>query len=471
MSMQWACLFLPQLALDDVLRRVHDPDAPIALVHGPQQRRVLHSVNPAARALGLRPGMTLAAAQAFGIAYRAVDFDPDAVERCRQLLAAWAYAYSSQVSLELPHAVVLEIGRSRRLFGSWAQLVPRMREELRAMGFRHRVVVAPNPWAARALANMQDDLVVDEGTLRRRLGELPLARSGLPRDVSVALARMGVQRWHQLRALPRASIARRFSMAVIDHVDRLEGGGPCTLTWHRPPDHFEARIEFEYDVESSQSLLFPLRRLTADLAAFLRGRDGGVQRFSLWLEHERTDDSEVVVGLLAPEREAGVLFELARGRLERASLPAPTRGLRLRATDLPPFVPEASDLFDTRAHRHQPWPQLRERLRARLGDDAVRTPGWHADHRPERVLDGEGPPSIPQRPMPRRPGWLMPAPAAPRERIETVLAGPERIEAGWWDDDDVRRDYYVADTVTGRRLWVFRDAQIDTGLFVQGLFG
>jgi protein ImuB len=469
--MQWACLFLPQLALDDVLRRLHDPDTPTALVHGPQQRRLLHSVNPAARALGLRPGMTLAAAQAFGIAYRAVDLDTDAVDRCRQLLAAWAYAYSSQVSLELPHAVVLEIGRSRRLFGTCAQLVPRMREELRAMGFRHRVVVAPNPWAARALANVQDEVVVDEAMLRRRLGELPLARSGLPRDVSVALARMGVRRWHQLRALPRASIARRFGTSVLEHVDRLESSGHCTLTWHRPPDHFEARIEFEYDVESSQSLLFPLRRLTADLAAFLRGRDGGVQRLSLWLEHERCDDSEVVVGLLAPEREADVLFELARGRLERASLPAPTRGLRLRATDLPPFVPEATDLFDTRAHRHQPWPHLRERLRARLGDDAVRVPQWRADHRPERVLEGEGPMPMPPRSMPRRPGWLLPRPVPCHASIEARIAGPERIEAGWWEDDDVRRDYYVADASTGQRLWVFRDAQLDVGEQLQGLFG
>lgn len=470
--MQWACLFLPQLALDDVLRRMDDPERPTALVDGPHQRRVLHAVNRSARALGLRPGMTLAAAQAFGIHYRAVDFDPAAAERGRQLLAAWAYAYSSQVSLDLPHAVVLEIGRSRRLFGTWTQLVPRLREELRAMGFRHRVVVAPNPWAARALANMHDDLVVDDATLRRRLGELPLARSGLPRDVSVALARMGVRRWHQLRALPRASIARRFSTSVLEHIDRLEGGAANTLTWHRPPDHFEARIEFEYDVESSQSLLFPLRRLTADLSAFLRGRDGGVQRFSLWLEHERCADTEVVIGLLSPEREANVLFDLARGRLERAHLPAPARGLRLHAADLPRFVPEATDLLDTRAHRHQPWPQLRERLRARLGDDAVRAPGWRADHRPERVL-GDAPPSPAALPrsMPRRPGWLLPKPTACREPVGPVLAGPERIEAGWWEDDDVRRDYYVADALSGQRLWLFRDVQVDVGLHLQGLFG
>jgi protein ImuB len=63
------------------------------------------------------------------------------------------------------------------------------------------------------------------------------------------------------------------------------------------------------------------------------------------------------------------------------------------------------------------------------------------------------------------------APTACREPVDAVLAGPERIESGWWDDDDVRRDYYVADTAAGRRLWMFRDVQTDAGPFVQGLFG
>ena len=469
--MQWLCLFLPQLALDDALRRVADPVAPAALVHGPRQRRVLHSVNPTARALGLRPGMTLAAAQALGIHYRAADFDPDAVERSRQLLAAWAYGYSSLVSLDLPHALVLEIGRSRRLFGAWPQLQPRLREELRAMGFRHRVVVAPNPWAARALANVHDALLVDEAGLHSRLGELPIARAGLPPDTCAALARMGLRRLRELRALPRASLMRRFPAAVVEQLDRLHGDTPCTLGWYRPPDRFESRIEFDYDVESSQALLFPLRRLTADLAAFLRSRDGGVQRFSLWLEHERCDDSEVVVGLLAPEREASMLFDLARGRLERAGVPAPVRGLRLCAPELPRFVPEAGDLFDARSRQHLPWAQLRERLRARLGDAAVRTPAWQADHRPERVLADTSakPPS--RGTMPLRPGWLLPAPVACRDRIDSVLAGPERIESGWWDGGDLRRDYYVAETAAGQRLWVFRDLRDDTGPVVHGLFG
>jgi protein ImuB len=49
--------------------------------------------------------------------------------------------------------------------------------------------------------------------------------------------------------------------------------------------------------------------------------------------------------------------------------------------------------------------------------------------------------------------------------------GPERIESGWWDGGDTRRDYYVADTAAGQRLWLYRDLRDGSGPFVHGLFG
>ncbi|MGV8676929.1 DNA polymerase Y family protein, partial [Pseudomonas aeruginosa] len=61
--MLWACILLPQLAMDGVLRQRADSQAPLALLTGPPQRRILQAVNPAARALGLRPGQSFTAAQ------------------------------------------------------------------------------------------------------------------------------------------------------------------------------------------------------------------------------------------------------------------------------------------------------------------------------------------------------------------------------------------------------------------------
>jgi protein ImuB len=59
----------------------------------------------------------------------------------------------------------------------------------------------------------------------------------------------------------------------------------------------------------------------------------------------------------------------------------------------------------------------------------------------------------------------------------TLIAGPERIEAGWWDlgrtdraAGAVHRDYFVARNPHGQVLWVFRDLAAPRGWFLHGFF-
>lgn len=461
--MLWACILLPQLALDGALRRHSDPVAPLVLVGGPAQRRVLRAANVAARAAGLHAGQSLGAAQALCSRFAVVEYDDAEVDRWHDFLAAWAYRYSSLVSRAMPSALVLEVGASFKLFGPWPRLEARLRDDLSGLGFRHRIALAPNPYAARALVNAHDGLAVsDPEPMHHALCHLPVERSGLAPEVAESLRRMGLRKLRQVFALPRAALTKRMGVDALKHLERLRGELSTPLRYYQPPDVFESRIELNFDVESSQALLFPLRRLTGDLAAFLAGRDGGVQRFSLVLEHERCADTELVVGLLAPERDPTMLFELARGRLEQVRVPAPVRGVQLIARELPAFVPAGRDLFDARPQQAVPWEQLRERLRSRLGDDAVHGLAVRADHRPEHAWQTESLP-VPRSqrgheptPLPR-PGWLLPQPVPLRDHRLRILAGPERIESGWWDGD-VRRDYYLVQTSLGQRAWAFRPA-------------
>lgn len=474
--MRWACILLPQLALDGVLRRCANPQAPRVLVGGSAQRRVLHAVSPAARALGLRRGMPLTAAQALAHGFAMDAYRAEDDSRWQRFLAGWAYGFSSQVSLQFPHALLMEIQGSLELFGPWPRLEARLREELTALGFRHRIVAAPNPVAARVLANGHDGLAIDgDAPLRRALGQLPVQRAGFAPDVATAFARMGLRTLRQVWALPRDGLARRFPAEVLRHLDALLGERELALESYRPPDRFQSRIELGHEAESSQALLFPLKRLTADLAAFLAGRDGGVQRFDLQLEHDHDARTRVPVGLLTPERDAALLFELARGRLEQVQLPAPVRAIALRADELPPFVPVHRELFDPRPQQAMPWAQLCERLRARLGEDAVHGVQMHADHRPECASLGstEAPvwreASSPDMASGPRPGWLLAKPVPLRGPMPQFLAGPERIESGWWDGGDVRRDYYRVRLPTGQCAWVFRPIDGE-GLMLHGWF-
>ncbi|WP_306290535.1 PHP domain-containing protein, partial [Pseudomonas taiwanensis] len=242
---------------------------------------------------------------------------------------------------------------------------------------------------------------------------------------------MGLRQLSQVLALPRDSLARRFPAQVQLHLDQLLGLRNLGLGFYQPPDRFETRLELNFDVESHQALLFPLRRMLNDLAAFLAGRDCGVQRFCLHLEHAEGPDTLLKVGLLAAERDAAMLFELARGRLEPLRIPAPVRNLRLVAEDLPPFVPQHQALFDPRAQQAQPWEQLRERLRARLGDEAVKGLSAAADHRPEcawQAVEQGAQGNMPVVPG-SRPGWLLSAPMALDEGGYRLQGHAERIES------------------------------------------
>ncbi|HRO88174.1 MAG TPA: DNA polymerase Y family protein, partial [Chiayiivirga sp.] len=271
----------------------------------------------------------------------------------------------------------------------------------------------------------------------------------------------------QLHVTRHPAQAEAFAQGVAQQVQ------PQSVA-RRQPDRgarFAARVELSHRVESSQALLFPLRRLTGDLALYLGARDGGVQRFELVLEHEDHPATRVPVGLLAPEREAGLLFELARGRLERAAVPAPVEALALHAESLPPFAPEHRDLFDPRPQQAVPWEVLRERLRARLGEDAVQGLALRADHRPERASapgESDAPAPAPTLDAPR-PAWLV-REAPPLYGAPRVLAGPERIESGWWDGADARRDYYRVLTRDGREAWVYRERGGDGTWHLHGWF-
>lgn len=455
--MLWACVLLPHLALDSVLRRRPPSDAPLLLVSGPAQARTVFAANTAARAAGVRRGQRLAAAQALLGRFEAFEHDPEATARWQRFLAAWAYRYSAEVVL-FPHAIALEVSRSLSLFGPWPRFEAQLREDLVALGFRHRIALAPNAHAAWVLAGVHDGLsVMTTDTLRRALASIALGHARLPGAAAETLPAMGIRNLGQLLALPQAGLQRRFGAALPEYLQQLQGSGALAMEHYRPPDTLDLRMEWSHEITHVEALLFPLRRLIGDLATYLAGRDGGVQHFVLALEHRNAPPTRVRVGLLAAEREAALLFDCARGRLERQALPQPVLAMRLIARELPPFVPAGRDLFDRRPAHAMPLDQLRERLRARLGEHAVQRLSRSVDPRPEHAqtaMDAGGAVIGPLETVPR-PTWLLPTPIPLRGPPPTLLAGPERLETGWWDGGDLRRDYYVARTAQGQTAWVY----------------
>lgn len=479
--MLWLALHCPRLALEVFAGAAIDP-APTAVGEDAGGREVLVACNEAARAWGLCAGMGVAEARA---QLPALHLLARAPARERELLARsamWAGNFSDHVGLFPPDGLVLEVGGSLRLFGGLAAIETAVGEELAALGREARVGIAPTPAAARLLARRGGGRVSTPAELETALQAWPCAALDTGDGAAERLSGWGLRTIGEVLRLPRGELARRLGAGFVDRLDRLCGRRPDPVDRFKPPARFAATVPLPAESRELDLPLQALAGLVRELAGFLRARDAAVQRLRVQLHARSGPGAELDVGLAVPGRDAEHLLALVRERLERGPPAAPVTAVSLYAPRLLDHAPPPADLWQD-AQRHEPPERLLERLRARLGEAAVRGLSLTADHRPERAWHWQAPGKVPAhepaRPPPR-PLWLLPQPAAlaldewrhPRfEGPLELLDGPERIETGWWDGDDIERDYFVARNPRGMTLWVYRERRVPRTWFLHGLFG
>ncbi len=491
--MLWVALELPSLPLQIVERAGVSAD-PLVVSEGPTQRPLVVCANAAARDAGIREGQAVAAAKALAGELRVVARDPVAERETLERIAAWAGQFAPMVSLDA-QGIVLEVESCLRLFDGHARLTAAIQRGVRELGFDATLGLAPTPLAARlfALAEAHGRAVrgcLSLDDLQGRVSDLPLFLLDWPGKTLSRLTDLGVVRLKDMLELPAEGIARRFGPDIVASLDRLMGRLADPRTPYQPPPRFRARIELPADAEGVEALLFPLKRLLAEFEGCLRGRGAGVQHMTLTLEHGRRARTRVDFDFASPEREADFILGIARERLGRLTLAAATHALDLRAEALLPYVPRESAWLPGPKEQAIDCERLLERLSARLGRDRVFGIALANDHRPEkdwaatRAAIGQARAAIRHTraggyPIsPSRPTWLLNRPqrlitrdGMPSFQGELVLrAGPERIEAGWWDGGEVRRDYYVASNPRGETFWIYREHRDLASWYLHGVF-
>lgn len=477
--MLWLALYFPRLPLEVFVRGRQQAGA-LAIVEPSGGRERVSRCNGAAQAYGVRPGLDLPAALALCAGLAVQRRDRARERQALEELASWAYQFSARIGFE-PSLLLLEVGASLRLFGGLSALLGPLRRELEQLGYRVQHAVAPTPLAAGVLARSRPGCKVTAlPALRGVVASLPLACLTRDDRVRSLIRHIGLDTVGDVLALPRPALARRAGPALTDLLDRLLGQAADPRPEWRPPPRFEQAIELLGEIGQATALVFPARRLMVSLCGFLRGLGGGAQRLQWRLRHRDHPDTLFGQGLLDPGRDPDHMLELFRERIGRLVLPAPVVAIGLRVDDWQPFAERSLALFDGAQRQDQ---ALLERLGNRLGEGRVRGLRCLADHRPERAWHlcepGTADPAAAPEPLHglSQPPWLLPQPrplqavhGVPRYggplRLESL---PERIESGWWDGFDITRDYFVAHSGAGERLWVFRDRR-GGGWYLHGLF-
>ncbi|HEU5293731.1 MAG TPA: DNA polymerase Y family protein, partial [Burkholderiaceae bacterium] len=325
-----------------------------------------------------------------------------------------------------------------------------------------------------------------------------------------ALQGMGLKKLLDLRHLPRSGLARRFGPGLLADLDRARGDTPDPREPIELPPNFEQRIELFMRADNADQLMAGAKVLIERLLAWARARHARVAAFTLRMHHEaRHGDvacSELAIGLAQPSADAAHLQSLLAERLARTPLAAPALELSLHCDALADSAAPNAELFATRSSEREGLTRLVERLQARLGAEGVQRLTLLADHRPERAMvwqpaapgsvqtmakPSSSPPALQAAALPTaqaspaRPLWLVEKPQPLPEHLSRpwldsaplqLLAGPERIESGWWDGALAARDYFIARASDGALVWIFRTRMLwgqqeGSGWFLHGRFG
>jgi protein ImuB len=456
---------------------------PLVIGEGPAQRPVVACANAAARQAGVREGMAVAAAKALAGDLKCMERDAGAERGALERLAGWAIQFTPAVSIEAS-GLVLDVASTFKLFGGLPKLLTALRGGVRSLGFQATVGIAPTPLAARVFARAEaQGIAVRSCTqiaeLSARLADLPLFLLAWPGRTLELLADLGIVRIKDALALPRGGFSQRFGPEALVVLDRLTGQVPDPRLAFLPPARYRARLELPAEAVGVEAILFPLKRLLAEMEGTLRGRGAGVQELDLRLEHGRKSATHLALSFATAEREAEFILSIAREKLGRLTLSAPTIGLCLVANRQLPFAAREGTWLPGREERAVGRARLVERLAARLGSGRVFGIALADDHRPERGW--KNPPAATARPTfdgGARPAWLLNRPQKLVTRNDgptlqgalNILAGPERIETGWWDGEPVCRDYFVATNPVGETYWVYRERRDPGAWFVHGVF-
>ena len=360
----------------------------------------LSSVNAEARRLGLREGQTLSEAWPISTRLTVRSLHEEKVLEALGRIAETLLAFGTNVSIEAPDTVWVDVTGVAHLFGGEQLLAAQLSTAVCTLGHTAHVCITVGPRLAQALARWaapgERESVVSPARLQKSIAELPVHALGLAPDRVAWLARVGVLTVSELAKLPRAAVTPRLGEQAQQVLELCQGIDRDPLVRYELPESVVEETCWEEPVAGLEPLLFALRGLVARLSARLGGRGQAAQRLR-WVIH--CDRSVAAIHGQSPEvvleftlaaalwREQDLLRVL-RVRLEALCLAAPSLGMKLEVTalteaftrqlDLSRVVGPGAGLGDEAA-----LPVLISELEADLGRDRVGTFRLLDAHRPE----------------------------------------------------------------------------------------
>jgi protein ImuB len=333
------------------------------------------------------------------------------------------------------------------------------------------------------------------------LESLPLSALEPSPEILTILHRWGIQTIGALLALGKDSVTERLGPEAAELFNRVSPDSPRPLKLVIPTEEFSEYLEFENEIETTEPLLFVLRRFVEQLSRRLELIYLVIAEFHLQLGLSSGANYERVFKIPAPTGNIDVLFRMLQTHLETVRTDAPITSLRLAAK---PAKPEGKQfgLFESTLRDPNQFAETAARLTALCGSDRVGTPRLEASHKPDAfhvaqtflsagsgdfpvarrntglespVNPQAGKPALQLRrfrpPRPSHVEFRDHKPALLRSEVFTSAIvetrGPFFSSGNWWDAACWAREEWDVETSDGSLFRIFKSSE---GCFVEGVY-
>jgi len=474
-------------------------DRPLATAIHDGRRRILATVDAAARGEGLSPGMTVAHARMLVPELVVLDADPEAELAGLHRLAVWCQRhYSPLTAPDPPAGLWLDVTGCAGLWGGEEPLLADMHGRLGRGGFAARVAIADTPGAAHAVARngRRAASIVPPGEAVAAVRPLPVMALRLATETVVGLRRLGFETVEDVMRAPRPQLALRFGSELGRRLDHVTGALFEPIEPVQEPEAIRRRVTFVEPIMTAPAIEIGIEQLVALVQRDLDGRGLGARRLDLFCERVDSTQQAVRIGLAQPTRNAGHITKLLSQQVEKIEPGFGIEAMVLNVSLAEQLRPEAVGNLVDREPDVRDLAALVDSLSTRLGADCLFRAVPVESDVPERSVR-----SVPPLTAPAGVSWPadLPRPArllAPPEVIETTALlpddppalfiwrrerhrvrhadGPERIHGEWWRSErevEAVRDYFRVEDEVGGRFWVFRTGvSNEARWFMHGLF-
>lgn len=416
----WLCLRFTHLSLNSLNIAV---DSSPAQAVSYQQKIWQH--NHLASRSGIKNGMNVSHAITLHSELILHDRELQKETQKYQNLSHWAYRFSSLVSAYRHDSLLLEIGKSIKLFNSLNNIFNVIYHDLNAFEIANATGVGRTPKAAYAMSFANASNFSDTTPHPKPvLDDCALTQLELKPSTIKQLHRCGFTSLKDINNIPKAELGQRFGTDLLRYLRQLYGSLADPQIAVIPPETFNSRVDFAEPISNLLWIQQQLDKLLVQLSDFINQRQLICHRFSWrfflftpaegslytpaegssltpaegslytpaegfslkeangYSQKDKSHTKTVTIALSAKQNNLQTLQSLSELKLSRMKLDWEFSSIELSCTELSPKQLFNDDLFDSYADQ-EPFRQLVDRLSSRLGYKTVFTMQVKAEQLPE----------------------------------------------------------------------------------------